>query len=435
MIFQSIPFLFGFLPLFLLGYFIAPKRYRNAVLVIGSLLFYAWGEPIYVALLIVSVIYCFNIAVRMEKATPTRRKKLLVQAIAIHVFALLYMKYYGFFLDTLQSLFHTTWTYKTCSMPLGISFYTFMMLSYLIDVYQGKVKASKKLIDFAAYATFFPKLVMGPIERYANMEAGIQNNVTNLSLFGEGVERFLKGLTKKVLLADGLGIIWAQVSTMASGELTVLTAWIGAIAYTLQIYYDFSGYTDMAIGIGKMLGFQLQENFNFPYLSRSITMFWNRWHISLSTWFRDYIYIPLGGNRVSKGKHLRNIMIVWMLTGFWHGANWTFIVWGLYFGVLLILEKYVWKNILAKLPKVISWAITMILIIISWMIFAAPDIDAAGRYIMTMFFMGDHSFVNQQTLWILSNQGLLILLGVVFVLPLEEYFMNRLKPIRGGAIL
>ncbi|MXQ74089.1 MBOAT family protein [Clostridiaceae bacterium DONG20-135] len=435
MTFQTIPFLFLFLPLFLIGYLICPRKGKLLILTIGSLLFYAWGEPLYVILLMVSVGYCYWAAKKIDQSErPKVRRRILFQAIAIHVFALLYMKYYGFFLDTLRSLLHASWTYKTLPMPLGISFYTFMMLSYLLDVYWGKVKASTNILTFSAYATFFPKLIMGPIDRYANMVEDLEHPTPNVFSFGEGAERFLKGLAKKVLLADALGIIWTNVQSGSPSDLSLVTAWIGALAYTLQIYYDFSGYTDMAIGLAKMMGIRLMENFQRPYLSTSITMFWRRWHISLSSWFRDYIYIPLGGNRVSKGKHIRNIMIVWMLTGFWHGANWTFIVWGLYYGVLLILEKYVFSSAMKKLPVIIQWLITAFLVIISWVIFASPDVSSALAYLKSMFFMQGNLLVDEQTWWLLSNNLILLILGVLFVLPLGENIARRLKQNYGGAI-
>lgn len=435
MTFQTIPFLFIFLPLFLFVYFIAPRKGKMLVLTIGSLLFYAWGEPLYVGLLMLSVGYCYFTAKKIDRAErPEIRRRIVLQAILIHVFALLYMKYYGFFLDTLKEWMHASWTYKTLPMPLGISFYTFMMLSYLLDVYWGKVKASNQFLVFSAYATFFPKLIMGPIDRYANMKADFENPAPNLFSFGEGAERFLKGLAKKVLLADAFGIVWSNVQSGSPAEFAVVTAWIGALAYTLQIYYDFSGYTDMAIGIAKMMGIHLMENFQRPYLSTSITMFWRRWHISLSSWFRDYIYIPLGGNRVSKSRHMCNIMIVWILTGFWHGANWTFIVWGLYYGILLILEKYVFHDLLKKLPVFVKWLITAVLVIISWVIFASPDVGSALAYLKTMFFMQGNLFLNEQTWWLLSNSIILFILGILFILPLGENIAGRLKQSYGGAV-
>lgn len=426
---NSITFIFTCLPILIWVYNVSSKKYRNYILIGSSLLFYAWGEPIYVFLIIISMAYTYLICNWLddESLSSKQRLNLFIQAIAVHVFALLYLKYYGFILDSIKDIFQLDITYRTLPQPLGISFYTFMILSYIIDVYTHKIKAEKDKTIYAVYVTFFPKLVMGPIERFANMKEQIRNPDTSISSFTIGVERFLGGFAKKVILADTFGMLWNEISTLPITELTVLSAWIGAIAFTLQIYFDFSGYSDMAIGISRMFGFTLMENFNYPYLATSITDFWHRWHISLSSWFRDYIYIPLGGNRVLKQKHIRNILIVWGLTGLWHGASWNFIIWGLYYGCLLLLEKYVWNTAFFKLKPLIRWLITFLLVIIGWVFFASPNLTSAFAYLKVMFFMSGNVISNAQSIWYMISNFMFFIIAFLCMTPFIKNAIVEIK--------
>lgn len=426
---NSIFFIFTCLPILLLAYKIGKAKYRNYVLFGFSIFFYAWGEPLYIFLLIASTIYTFMISKWLvdKNLTPKQRKHFFLQAIIVHVGILVYLKYYGFVLDTINTIFQLNMSYRTLSQPLGISFYTFMVLSYIIDVYTKKIKPEKDFLVFGVYIMFFPKLIMGPIDRYKTLRKQIVHPDLSISLFSTGVERFICGLAKKVILADTIGLLWTEISALPIHELSVLSAWIGAFAYTLQIYFDFSGYSDMAIGLGNMFGFTLMENFNYPYIAKSITDFWRRWHISLSSWFRDYIYIPLGGNRVDKQKHIRNIIIVWLLTGLWHGASWNFIIWGLYYGCLLLLEKYVWKNFKFKLKPVFQWGITFILIMVGWIFFASNNLESALAYLKVMFCLSGNALSDVQSYWYLSTNFVLLLICILCMLPAIKNIMSILK--------
>ena len=334
MVFSSIFFIFGFLPIFMLLYYLVPRKLQNPVLIIGSLFFYAWGEPVYVVLMLFSAVFNYFMGLDLEASgfDQKARKRSLIFAVIINLFILCFFKYN-----------------KELPLPIGISFYTFKNLSYIFDVYMGKIQAQKNIVTFGVYSTMFPHMAAGPIVRYADIENQLVRRPVSLAKFGIGAEYFIKGLAKKVLLADNLAAFYGEINALG-GDASMLTAWLGIILYTLQIYLDFSGYSDMAIGLGKMLGFDFQKNFDYPYTSLSVSEFWRRWHISLGSWFRDYIYIPLGGNRVSTGKHIRNILIVWALTGIWHGASWNFVLWGLYYGLLLLLEKFLLKDILERVP-------------------------------------------------------------------------------------
>lgn len=425
---NSILFIFTCLPILLIVYHYIPSKYRNRTLIIASLVFYAWGEPLYVFLLLLSMWYSYRICIKIDEVKDKKQRKgLFIQAIVIHVFFLIYLKYYGFILESVKLLFHLSFTYQVLPQPLGVSFYTFMMVSYIIDVYTHKTKAEKDLEKFAVYVTFFPKLIMGPIERYSHMKKQIAKPSYDTAHFALGVERFIKGLAKKVILADTLGMIWNEVSVITIPELSIMTAWIGAFAYTLQIYFDFSGYSDMAIGIGHMFGFTFMENFNYPYIATSIQDFWRRWHISLSTWFRDYIYIPLGGNRVDRNRHIINIMIVWTLTGFWHGASWNFIIWGMYYGLLLLLEKYVFKKYLIKLQKPWQWLITFILIMAGWVLFAITDITKAIEYLAVMFGVHGNPFIDMQAEWFIMSNGILFIIALVNITPWTKHMLEICK--------
>ncbi len=389
MVFSSIPFLFVFLPVTLLGYFLIPGRYtglRNAFLLGMNLIFYAYGEPVYVLLMLLSVAVNFSAGLLLQRAKTRRGKKaVLVAAVVLNLGALAFFKYTGLVLDTLRLAPGLSWLPAvSVPLPIGISFYTFQAMSYVIDVYREDCPATRRFVDFAAYISLFPQLIAGPIVRYSDVAAQLQTRQCTVSSFSWGVKMFAVGLAKKVLLANQFALLWEQVAAEPAAYGT-LAAWCGILAYALQIYFDFGGYSDMARGLGAMLGFDFMVNFNYPYIARSITEFWRRWHISLSTWFRDYVYIPLGGSRCSKGKMARNLMIVWMLTGIWHGAGWNFLLWGVYYGLLLLLEKLVLKRFLDRLPGAVRWAYTIVLVLIGWVFFASKDFDAAGRYLAVLF--------------------------------------------------
>ena len=351
MVFSSLTFLFYFLPIVLIIYYIVPKKFRNVVLFISSLLFYFYGEPKFGILMIISIFLTYVHGILMDKY-PQHKKKFLISSIIISVGLLIIFKYTDFIISNINMISKGNIEMLNLRLPIGISFYTFQMISYIIDVYKGEAKVQKSFLKLATYVALFPQLIAGPIVRYTTIEKEIDDREYNFKNFSNGVRRFIIGLSKKILIANVLAD--AINSFNASSEKTILFYWIYAIATTLQIYFDFSGYSDMAIGLGKMLGFSFPENFNYPYISSSVTEFWRRWHITLSTWFKDYVYIPLGGNRVGKIKWLRNILIVWFLTGLWHGAAWNFILWGVLYGILLIIEKLGLLKILNKIPKAIS---------------------------------------------------------------------------------
>ena len=340
MVFSSIVFIFTFLPVTIGAYYLAPGRMRNGILLLASLFFYAWGEPVYLFLMLYSILFNYVMGVDIARKREKGRRAgiSLFFGVLVNLLILGFFKYYGFLAENLEALTGQAFPQLSFSLPIGLSFYTFQSLSYLVDVYRGKAKRQKNILSFGLYISMFPQLVAGPIVQYADIDAQLKSREESVEKFGQGVQYFIWGLGKKVLLANNLGAVHEAV--MALPSLSALSAWVGALSYTFQIYYDFSGYSDMAVGLGKMFGFELKENFAHPYCARSITQFWRRWHISLGSWFREYVYIPLGGNRVGIWRHILNLLLVWSLTGLWHGASWSFVVWGLYYGVLLILEKY-----------------------------------------------------------------------------------------------
>lgn len=421
MIFSSVFFMFVFLPVVLMAYFLVPKKLKNVVILVSSLVFYAWGEPVYVVLMIFSIVYNYIAGIEIEynrdRGKKRRVKTVFLMAVAVNLLVLGFFKYYGFLLQNLNQILPVDIPYRALPLPIGISFYTFQTLSYVIDVYWGNVGVQKNLIHFGTYISMFPQLIAGPIVRYADVENQLTNRRVSLVRFGDGVAWFLRGLSKKVLLANNVGMAYDAIAALPGSEVSVLAAWIGCAAYTFQIYFDFSGYSDMAIGLGKMFGFEFMKNFDYPYTSTSITDFWRRWHISLSSWFREYVYIPLGGNRVGKSKHIRNIFIVWMLTGLWHGAAWNFIFWGLYYGILLLLEKYILKDIIKRLPGVVKHIYTMVLVMIGWVFFFSPGIGSAFVYIGKMFGIGADGFVNATAVYYLYNYILLFLVLILCSVP------------------
>ncbi len=379
MVFSSLPFLFIFLPAVLLINYIIPERFRNIFLLFANLVFYAYGEPLYVVIMLASMVVNFLFARVIEKSN--RKKVLLIFAIALNIGSLFIFKYTSFIFTSLNSVLPFNFPDVNIPLPIGISFYTFQAVSYVIDVYRGSCRAEHSFINFSTYISLFPQLIAGPIVRYRDVDSQLVNRKSD---FSEGVTSFVSGLAKKVLLANQFGLLWDSISS-APFEAGVLGAWLGAIAFTFQIYFDFSGYSDMAIGLGRMLGFEFMINFNYPYIAESITDFWRRWHISLSSWFRDYVYIPLGGNRVKKLRFCFNILLVWMLTGLWHGAGWNLILWGLYYGLLLLFEKLFIGKFLAKLPRILRHIYTLFIVIIGWVLFASESFSALKEYITAMF--------------------------------------------------
>lgn len=433
MLFSSIVFLFYFLPVVLLLYFVLPKKARNVVLLLASFIFYSWGEPIYVFLMLFSAIfnYAMAIDIRREQLRGRSGRFTLAFTVIMNLFILGFFKYYGFLMDTLSGLLQTEIHYTALALPIGISFYTFQALSYIFDVYWNKVKVQVNPLKFALYLSLFPQLIAGPIVKYKDIADQLENRHTTLEDFGLGARRFIFGLSKKVLLANNLGAVYDQISTLGDDKLSVLTCWIGILCYTLQIYFDFSGYSDMAIGLGRMFGFTFMENFNYPYISRTVTEFWRRWHMSLSTWFREYVYIPLGGNRVRPARHILNLLIVWSLTGLWHGASWNFVMWGLYYGVLLIIEKYFLGRYLEKAPSWLQHAYTMVIVMIGWVFFSSADLSAALSYLQNMFCLGGLPLTDTQALYLLRSNLLLMVLGCICSAPIALEQFETLERNRG----
>ncbi len=426
MVFSSIIFLFTFLPVTLVLYFITPfRRVRNIVLLLASLVFYAWGDPVYIFLIIFSIIFNYFMGrdIDFNKEDPKAKKRSLIFAVIVNLFVLGFFKYYGFVIESLNAVLPFDIPYKSLGLPIGISFYTFQTVAYIIDVYRGTVSVQKDIINFGLFVSMFPRVTQGPIVRYADVEPQLTERRESLNLFGNGMMYFVRGLAKKVLLANNIGILYTTVSGMDIGEFSAVTAWLGAIAYTFQIYFDFSGYSDMAIGLGRMFGFNFMKNFDYPYISKSVTEFWRRWHISLGTWFREYVYIPLGGNRVSVPKHIRNILVVWFLTGLWHGASWNFVVWGMYYGLILLFEKYVLVKVSDRLPAAVCHIYTMLLVIIGWVFFFSPDLSYAIKYIGVMFGIGASGFCDQAAIYyLLTNLLMFIILTAGSMPVVHELF-------------
>jgi alginate O-acetyltransferase complex protein AlgI len=423
MLFSSIVFLFTFLPAVVILYYLLPVRFRNVILLLASLVFYAWGEPVYLFLMLLSILFNYFSGLDIARNLQDKRaaKRSLVFNLIINLAVLGFFKYEGVVLDTLNGILPVHISYHALPLPIGISFYTFQILSYIIDVYRGNVKVQTNLPNFALYVTMFPQLIAGPIVQYADVDEQLASREVSRTKFGEGSMYFIRGLAKKVLLANTSGMIFTEVSGLAKGNIAVMTAWLGAFAYMFQIYFDFSGYSDMAIGLGKMFGFEFNMNFNYPYVSKSITEFWRRWHISLSSWFRDYVYIPLGGNRVSKIKHIRNLLIVWFLTGLWHGAAWNFVAWGLYYGVILIIEKYLLSPVLDRLPDVVRHIYSIVLVVIGWVLFFSSSFGQAADYIRVMFGAGAHGFADRESMYLLTSNLILWLILIFGSTPLVHF--------------
>lgn len=424
-VFSNLYFLYVFLPIVLLFYFLVPRFLKNTILLIASLFFYAWGEPTYVFLMLFSIFmnYIFGIAVSNSE-NNSWKKVWLWLAVLVNFGILGYYKYANFFVDTVNSLLHTTFVLEKIPLPIGVSFFTFHAMSYVIDIYRNKVPVQRNFLDLSLYISLFPQLVAGPIIRYNTVAEQLKKRFIKFDDFVVGIQRFVLGLAKKVLIANPLGSVADQVFALSSGNLTTGTAWIGILAYTLQIYFDFSGYSDMAIGLGKMFGFHFDENFRYPYISQSISEFWRRWHISLGNWFRDYVYISLGGNRVTTWKIYRNLLIVWTATGFWHGASWTFMAWGFYYGIIISLEKAFLGNWLTKLWNPLQHIYVMLLVMIGWVFFRADNFAYSLDYIKTLFGLNGELYNNQSILLGLDN-GWILLLGILLSTPIFPYLQEK----------
>ena len=424
MLFSSITFLYVFLPCVILLYFLAPKKLKNSVLLLASLIFYAWGEPKYVVLMVVSIVQGYLFARLMERTKSKSLKKLwLILSLVVSLGLLGYFKYANFFLENFVSLTGLSVPTLKIALPIGISFYTFQILSYVADVYRGDVPAQKNVLSLGAYISMFPQLIAGPIVRYADIAKELEHRTHSIALVSDGIRRFVIGLSKKILIANVLGELVAGMA--AARDVSVLYFWLYAVAFSLQIYFDFSGYSDMAIGLGKMFGFTFLENFNYPFVSHSISEFWRRWHMSLGSWFRDYVYVPLGGNRVGKGRLLFNLLAVWMLTGLWHGAAWNFVVWGLFFAVLLILEKTVFGNVIEKY-RTVGHVYVLLAVAVSFVIFNAASMTEAVFYLSAMFGGKGYPLISGEFLYQLRQYGTVLLLAVVGATPLMKTLVSRI---------
>ena len=429
MVFSSLTFLLLFLPLLFALYFVRSSlRWRNGVLLVMSLLFYAWGEPVWIVAMIAATLVNYFCAAAIERShDPRRRKLILALGVAVSLSFLLYFKYSAFFLNSFAALFGLSWRMEAPRMPIGISFYTFQILTYSVDVYRGKAQAQRSPLRLLLYVSCFPQLIAGPIVQYADIEAQLGERSVLPADFTAGMQRFVKGLAKKVLLANVCGAALGELTLAGTGAaMSVAGAWMGAFLYTIQLYFDFSAYSDMAIGLGKALGFTYKENFDFPYASLSVTEFWRRWHISLGSFFRDYVYIPLGGSRCGRARTIRNIAVVWALTGLWHGASWNFVLWGLYFAVLLVLERYVLKDVLARVPRLLRWFVCFVLVMISWVVFYYTDLSAMAQHVLALFGVGVSGLSDAAAAAVVRKYSFYPLLAWVLSLPVVPAVARRL---------
>lgn len=442
MVFSSAAFIFYFLPVTILFYYLVPDRMKNAVLLFVSLFFYGFGEPVYILIMILSIFIDYFNGLFIEKYRHRKKlsKVFLILSVIANLGLLGIFKYGDFFIGNTNIFFGTNLKLLEVALPIGISFFTFQTMSYSIDVYRGEVKAQRNLITFGTYVSMFPQLIAGPIVIYKDVEKQLEEKTVDAEHLSDGIQRFILGLGKKVLLANGIGALWEQVKMLPVENLSVTTAWIGAAAFSLQIYFDFSGYSDMAIGLGKIFGFDFLENFNYPFISGSITEFWRRWHMSLSKWFRNYLYYPLGGNRNGILITLRNIAVIWILTGFWHGASWNYVLWGVYFAVILIMEKVILKSVLPKMGGFFSRVYTLPVLMVSFVIFALEDLNHLSLYLKVM--TGNGPLLDQLSFYYLNRYAVLFALLILFSTPWPyRKFLNltRNKGMRSklisGAIL
>ncbi|MDD6367122.1 MAG: MBOAT family protein [Stecheria intestinalis] len=436
MVFSSLTFLFAYLPIVLAVYYLVPMRWRNLVLLLVSLFFYGWGEPVYILVMIFSILMNWifgNFISRYRDSDRKKAKHFLVGCIVVNLALLGFFKYWDFFASNLNHL-GLSLPILMLSLPIGISFYTFQTMSYPIDLYRKQTDPQKSLVSFGAYVCMFPQLIAGPIVRYVDVAKQLDHRTLSRQSFYDGTRRFIVGLCKKVLLANNAGQVFETISQLPVCERSVLTAWLGIILYAFQIYFDFSGYSDMAIGLGKMLGFDFPENFNYPYISDSITEFWRRWHMTLSFWFRDYVYIPLGGNRHGLKRQLINIMIVWLLTGFWHGASWNFVLWGVYYGVILIMEKLFLLKWLKKSPGWVRHVYTIFVFLIGWVLFAFTDLNAIGGYLSSLFFASGVLADGRAWFYLRDNMVLLIV-STIACTPIAKTGWNILNTEKGEVLV
>lgn len=430
MAFNDLSFVFLFFPAVLLIHWAVPAVLKNTVLLIFSLIFFAWGSPTYVVLMLLLILFNYFSGLQIEAQKKEGREKqakfALVSAVTVNLLLLGFFKYWGFLLENVNAILGTSLAAPQAAMPLGVSFFTFSILSYLFDVYRDKAPAVENIIDFSLFVTFFPKLVSGPIVSYSAFCKQLHHRTCNAVKFGKGSRLFLIGLAKKVLLSNIIGTTFYAVTALPMDGISVVTAWLGTVSYALMLYFDFSGYSDMAIGLAQMFGFSFDKNFNYPYMAVSITDFWRRWHISLGAWFRDYIYIPLGGSRVETGKIIRNLFVVWLFTGIWHGASWNFIFWGLYYGVLQLIEKFVLKDLLEKIPSFIRIVVTLLLVLIGWVFFFSPSLGSAFIWLARMLGIGAAGMLDATAKYYLSGSALILIIGTVAAYPLGANLGNKL---------
>ena len=439
MVFSSLLFIFYFLPAALGLYYLAPRRYKNLVLFLCSLFFYAWGEPVYIVLMLFSAAVDYSAGRLMGKYNGNKavRRWCLTASVLVNLSLLGFFKYADFLIANLNFLLGSRIAPLNLPLPIGISFYTFQTMSYTIDVYRGQTDVQKDFIAFAAYVSLFPQLIAGPIVRYSTVAHQLRQRSVDAEKFALGIKRFAVGLGKKVLLANNIGQLWAQIKDTAPADLPVLTAWLGIVAFAFQIYYDFSGYSDMAIGLGKMFGFDFLENFNYPYIARSVAEFWRRWHISLGTWFRDYLYIPLGGNRGGAAQAARKLQILWFATGVWHGASWNFVLWGLYFGALIVLERLFLQAWLRRLPAVLSHLYLLLAVCFGWVIFEFNGPQALA-YLRVMLGLGNNALLDPGLIYMLATNGVLLVILGLGATPLPNALWEKVIAPRGkrrGAVL
>lgn len=433
MVFSSIPFLFFFFPVFLILYYLVPMKAKNYVLLLFSLAFYAWGEPVYILLMLFAsfVDYVNGLLMTKYGSTKGRRRIFLLISVIINLSMLGFFKYADFLIHTINAVAGLSITPLELALPIGISFFTFQTMSYSVDLYRGEVEVERNYFTYLTYVSMFPQLIAGPIVRFSTVQQELHGRVIDKKGFYNGFTRFLQGLFKKVLIANNMGAMWELIKATEYGELSMAAAWLGALAFTLQLYFDFSAYSDMAIGMGEMLGFHYLENFNYPLYAVSITDFWRRWHISLSTWFRDYIYIPLGGNRAGVAKHLRNIAVVWFLTGLWHGAAWNFILWGLYYGLLLTLEKYVWGNSLNKLPRFFKHLYAIVIVVFGFTIFVFDDMGQLASYVGLML-GASGKLVGNEFWYYLGSNAVILLTAIALAMPCYPWIKKKTEKAQGN---
>lgn len=427
MLFSSTVFLFYFLPIVLGLYFISPRPIKNTILLVASLFFYAWGEPRFVLIMLASIAmnYVFGLLVDRDRHQEKKIKLWMTLMVLGNLGMLGVFKYASFFVENVNSVLGFSLNDPEIPLPLGISFFTFQAMSYVIDVYRKDGQVQRNIFDLALYVSFFPQLIAGPIVRYQTVADEIVDRRETIDDFVSGIQRFVIGLGKKMILANSAGYVADQIFGMPAGEMSTTLAWIGIIAYSLQIYFDFSGYSDMAIGLGRMFGFHFLENFNYPYISRSVSEFWRRWHMSLGSWFRDYVYIPLGGNRQGEWKTYRNLAVVWFLTGIWHGASWTFIAWGVYYGVFIMLERAFLGKWLKAMPSWLSLSFTLFVVIIGWVFFRADDFPYAIAYLQTMFGLHGGPLFDQQALYYLVQYGVVLLVAIIAATPIPRIVVGK----------